>query len=249
MERLGLPDTTLRFAVCDDRLKDRERMERMITAYCEERHINAHIDVFDEGEKLIAAMREAPYTIVFLDIFMDDMNGIEAARVFRSFSDCALVFVTSSPDYALEGFELNAIHYLVKPCTRLAVEHAMERCMTVVEAQSKTIAVKTGRDQYVIRQKDIQYVEVFGNRCVLHTITGDLESYTPLNVIRTKLDQDMFIAPHRSYIVNVAYILEIPSSVLTLKNGVQITVSRKERGDVRQKYLEYLVRLARGGEA
>lgn len=249
MEGTALSLAKLRFAVCDDRLRDCERMARMINAYCEARDIKAEIDTFSDGSALIAAMRNTSYTVVFLDIFMNEMSGIEAARIMRTFTDCALVFVTSSADYALEGFAVNAIHYLVKPCTAQDVEQAMERCMAVVQAQSKIITVKVGRETLHLRQKDICYIEVFGNRSVIHTITGELETYTPLNALYDKLDKSLFLVPHRSFLVNVAYILEIPSANIVLKSGQTVPVSRKERASVRQQYLDYLIQLARGNGA
>ncbi len=242
-----MEDKELRFAVCDDRPKERERLEIFITDYCSEKAIKAHVDLFDSGESLISSMRSNPYSVVFLDIFMDNMTGIEAAREIRTFSNCPIVFVTTSPDYALEGFELNALHYLVKPCTKEAMANALERCVDVVKAQKKSINVKTGREQISIRQIDIQYMEVFGNRTLIHTSIGEISTYAPLGEFFNQLDKELFIHPQRSYIVSLAYINEIPSATITLKNGVVISISRQERTSVKQKYLNYLMELSKTG--
>jgi len=238
--------TGLDIAICDDRLQDRERLLRLIEQYVQDQGIDARVDCYESGEALLAAMAKNEYSLLFLDIYMNGMSGVETARKIRAQSGCAIVFVTTSRDHALEGFEVDAVHYLVKPANYDGVCECFRRCAPVIEKFARRIDFKSDRETVYIREADITYVEVFGNRLVVHTNQREFETYTPLSAFYARLDQKQFIHPHRSYIVNLAYINEIPGSDVVLKNGMHISISRGERAKIKQAYLDYLLLDIRG---
>ena len=107
---------TMRIAIVDDIKEERAVLYGWLSNQLSKRNIPGDFVEFESGEEFLAAAKERPFTVVFLDIYMNGANGIEIARELRmSDSDCFLIFTTTSTDHALEGFRVRALHYLVKP--------------------------------------------------------------------------------------------------------------------------------------
>ena len=106
----------MRIAIVDDISEERTLLRNRLESQFSRR--NVHVDIFEyeNGETFLTAAKECPFTVVFLDIYMNGSNGIDTAKELRrSDTDCLLIFTTTSTDHALEGFQVRALHYLVKP--------------------------------------------------------------------------------------------------------------------------------------
>lgn len=245
MNRDTVSNNFLHLAICDDRRRDRQRLLQLVERYIHENGLMAQTDEFDSGEALLAAVEKQKYDLVFLDIYMEPITGIETAERLRRLSNCAIIFVTTSREHALEGFELNASHYLVKPVSYESVSECFRRCGSILRAYVRQMEILSNRETVRIREADITYIEVFGNQCIVHTLSGDFDTYTSLNSLYERLDQKRFLYPHRSYVVNLSYINKATSAQIELKNGICISVSRSERAGVKQRYIEYLLETTR----
>lgn len=108
----------MRIAIVDDLSGERALLREQLARQLARRGAEAELLEFDSGEAFLAAEKERRFTAAFLDIYMEGMTGMEAARALRKTdTDCLLVFTTTSTDHALEGFQVRALHYLVKPFT------------------------------------------------------------------------------------------------------------------------------------
>mgnify|MGYP001084221840 FL=1 len=126
----------LQIAICDDEQFYREKIRRLLTDYLEKRDLGSSISFFTSGEEFLSqSENNVKYDIVFMDISMDELNGIETAMQMRAFhSDTFLVFVTAFIDYALEGYKANAIRYLMKD----TLDVAMGECMYAILQKMRT---------------------------------------------------------------------------------------------------------------
>ncbi len=235
----------LRFAICDDRARDRERLSQLVERYMHENGLSARMDEFDSGEALLAAVGDRGYDLVFLDIYMGNITGIETAVLLRQRFNCAIILVTTSREHALEGFELNASHYLVKPVSYESVCECFRRCEHIIRSYVRQVEILSNRETVHIREADITYIEVFGNQCIVHTLSGSYDTYTSLNSLYERLDKKQFLYPHRSYVVNLSFISKATGAKIELKNGISVSVSRSERAAIRQRYIEYLLETTR----
>ena len=114
----------LRLAICDDRTEDRERLCRLLKEYGQYNNLELTVDQWSTGEDFLLSFAPGRYQLVFLDIYMKQINGVETARTIREQDeDCAIVFVTTSPEHAVEGFSVNALHYLLKPLRISPYDH------------------------------------------------------------------------------------------------------------------------------
>ena len=114
--------------VCDDETAEVELLCSMVRAFCEERDVDAEVRGISDYKRFLEDMAKVRADIVLLDICMGTHNGVEAARVLRRFNEeCAVIFVTSSREYAVEAFEVSAAHYVVKPVTPQKLQEALGR--------------------------------------------------------------------------------------------------------------------------
>ncbi len=113
----------MRIAIVDDLAAERALLKDRLEQQLQRRNVQADILEYESGETFLEAARKAPFTAAFLDIYMDGMTGMEAAKKLRKTdTDCLLVFITTSTDHALEGFQVRALHYLVKPFTEADID-------------------------------------------------------------------------------------------------------------------------------
>ena len=106
----------MKIAIGDDISEERTLLRNRLESQFSRRNVNTDIYEYENGETFLTSAKECPFTVVFLDIYMNGFNGIDTAKELRkSDTDCLLIFTTTSTDHALEGFQVRALHYLVKP--------------------------------------------------------------------------------------------------------------------------------------
>lgn len=233
----------MRIALCEDETDSRCALARMVRVFCETRELAAEIDAFSCGEDFLASVQE--YDIVFMDVYLTGMTGIETVRRLQDPAHCQIVFTTTSREHAIEAFGLNAAHYLVKPLTAQAVTQAMERCLARLgKGPGKSLSVKTEQGIIPVPMEQIVYIEVRDKLCTIHTTKKNLETYTSLDALFEQLDGS-FLRAQRSYVVNMNYIESISADRVVLRDGVQIPLSRSNRGSLKGQYQKFLFDLAR----
>lgn len=235
----------MRFAICDDVAADRQQLAAMCHSYANANGHPLEVDEFPGGAALLAQPSLGVYDAVFLDIYMEQDHGIETAKALRRQGyGGALVFVTSSRDFYPESYEVNAMHYLVKPYRQQDLNDAAERIVRFygIEKPQQTIALTVERQQMDIPMDQIRYVEVFNHTVYVHTKKHKLQLSASLNSLKKELDDKRFLQCHRSYIVNMDYIdyIDEDDSRIVLDTGEAIPVSRRERTGIRRMYIEYV---------
>lgn len=238
----------MRIAICDDEALDRIQLEETIRLLAKKEHFDCTIDAFSDAETFLESAAVVDYDMVYLDIYMDGKNGIEAAKAlpprFRGF----IIFTTTSPDFALEAIDLNAVHYLIKPVTLAKLEEVYVRCVdrNHTSRQEPVLEVLSERKKMAIPQETIDYIESHNKFAIIHCGVKTFKTYDNLSLMRDQLLPALFISPHRSFIINMGYIDGFQKSRITLKDGRTIAVSRNVRDTVADAYTEYLAGLLRG---
>lgn len=228
-------------AVCDDNVGDRAVLIRALRALLDARCLAAELREFASGEALLAAMDQEPFAICFLDIFMEGVSGVDAARCIRQAgAPAALVFTTSSPEYMAAGFEVGAAHYLVKPFTREAVETALDRCLLLAGEAERFVEVMVDREPRRILLSELRYVEVRDNTCVLFLKADRLAVWLTLEELAGLLNDPRFLRCQRSFLVNLDYVAGMKGSGFLLTDGALVPVSRENRTVMKAKYEKYL---------
>lgn len=234
--------TEIRIAVCDDQARERAKIRQLILEYTEKNQIPAAVDEFESGEKLLAS-DSSVYSLVFLDIFMDGMNGMEAAKIlFSKNSRVQMVFCSTSAEFAAESYDVSALHYLVKPIDREKFFRVLDRFFHIYRSM-QTLTVKVQRTDTTFYLADILWVEAADHKCIIHTKLGDAETRMAFSQLSSQLIPFDFVQPIRYAIVSLKEMTAIPTDTVTLSDGTVIPVSRGERMKMKQAFSDYKWRM------
>ncbi len=224
----------MNIAICDDSELDRFVLERLL----KETLGRYNLSTFDNAQKLMASFETHTFDVLFLDVYMPGLNGVEAARRIKEISpDSAVVFTTSSPDHALEGFDLGVVHYLLKPLDSRKVADALKRCHR--KAPMGMLSVKSGRDTIPLNLSDIDYIESVNKDCIVFSGGQQQLLHTRLRELELLLPEDAFMRCHRSYIVNLNKVTCVRGYDFVLRCGVLVPIKRQERLQMKQAFEDF----------
>lgn len=234
--------------VCEDEKEQQEKIGVCIKKYAAVNCCDFNLSFFCSAEEFWEHYQVGSFNIIFLDIYLEEANGIEIAKKLRNLGEkCAIVFTTSSRDYAIEGFELKAQHYLIKPITEEKIFEALERCQAMYADEMKYIRITNGKLEVDIYLKDIIYVEVFNKVSIIHTVRDEIKTYIPLTQLERQLGGTPFLRCHRCNIINMNFVEDYTASDFIMKTGDILAITRSKSVVVRQEYLNFIFTKVRGG--
>lgn len=236
----------IKIAVCDDEEIFGKKLYAMISQYLEEKKLFFEIDTFHAGTEFVALGPEmSKYQIVFLDINMDELDGIETAKKLRNYcKDSYLVFVTAFLNYTLEGYKVEAIRYILKGASNFrdlvyeALDAICEK-MRYVE-QKEVFDFKEGKKE--ISMNRIAYIESNLHKLNFYVVESDYVSYTlssTLNAIEDRLEEKRFARIHQSFLVNLDFVVSISNYKAYLQNGNVLPIAKNRFRDAREKFVKF----------
>ncbi|MFV0394501.1 MAG: LytR/AlgR family response regulator transcription factor [Coprobacillaceae bacterium] len=232
----------MRIAICEDNHEDCERISRYLQEYLDTNGFIGDIDTFVSGEALIDAFRPGIYDVIFLDIYLDGVTGIETARQLREKdSNFALVFITRSLDHSMDAFSVRACSYITKPLKKEELEIACNQCQHIFIKNARFIEVVSNRRKIKIPLIKIFYIETYGRETVIHTDVGEIT--TTMTLLLDNLEQTLgksFLRCHRSYIVNMNHIKQILPEDILMKNGNKVPIRQRNRAQIHKSYGDFL---------
>lgn len=237
----------MKIAICDDDKTVAGQLHRLIQTYAVKHMFDYTILEFDQCSALLEAARTDPdIQIMFLDIYMKPMTGMELAETLRKEgNDCLIIFVTSSTDHYARSYEVNAQHYLVKPITYERVETALARCGQRLAAAASYAVFPAGGQNIRVPLRQIRYVEVFRNQTIVHA-SADISLRSTLETVVKQLSDPRFLRTHRSFLLNMDYIHYRDGSDILLKTGERIPLSRACEKKFERIYGQYLTEAMAG---
>lgn len=238
----------LNIAICDDNEMDSNHLQDSICSFCAKYNLPVIIDTFCCGEDFLDGQKQQSYEIIFMDIYMTGISGIDTIRTLNLSGNSQIIFTSTSREHAIEAFGLNATHYLLKPLTDIDVEEALNRCLQRLGSfPTKQLEIKTTRGTVPIPIDNIIYIEVLNKICSIHTEKNIFQTYMSLNTLFELLDDDAFMRAQRSFIVNMHYIEAFFFDHVVLKDGKEIILSRNNRPELKEQYQNFLFESARRG--
>lgn len=235
----------IHIAICDDSKQERQILAALFKRYQELHATPLQIHIFQNGFSLLDAIDQGKrFDITILDILMPGENGIEIARNIRaSGTDTEIIFLTSSPEYAVDSYEVKAQNYLLKPVTEEKFFASIDSILAELdEKDTASFIIYTTEKQYSrIRVSSLVYGEV-----THRTITLHLADQTMISAVMTFTEfQDIlkaypdFIYPHRSYAVNMNYIQYVTKSDIILTDGQKIPLSRNNYTKISEQFFYF----------
>ncbi|MDE7423845.1 MAG: LytTR family DNA-binding domain-containing protein [Lachnospiraceae bacterium] len=235
-----------RIAICDDESLFAEELKELISSYMMEKGLVFEIDTYSSGEALVASGIEVVrYTVVFLDINMEKIDGIMVAEKIREVSrEVFIVFVTAYVNYSLEGYRLDAVRYLLK--SNANFQSTVRECMDAIMDKLNYIVVKKEFDfkegTKEVSLERLLYIESNLHKLEFHVMEDDMKIYTmyeTLNALEDRLAANEFIRIHQSYLVNIKYIKNVVRYKVVLTNGVELVIPKVRYTYVKEQFISY----------
>lgn len=225
----------LKIAVCDDVFADRQRLVSLIKAeipYCE-------VISYESGESLLWDFESGTrFDLFFLDIFMDGMNGVEAAECIRATDpDALLIFVSSSDDFYRHSYDLYAFNYLIKPLAQDKLVEVLQRAVNRLNKDvEQVVRISFNDSLHTVRCSQLLYLWSEQHVVNFYLKNGEiLKAYGKMDDFVTQLPADYFVRCHQSYIINLNYVTSLLPNEFVL-GGIKIPVSRSYSRQARDKY-------------
>ena len=217
---------TYKAAFCDDSAADRQYLSDLVRQWARSAGHTVTIDEFPSAESfLFHYAEEKDYDILLLDIEMGNMDGITMARRLRRENDTVqIVFITGYSDYIAEGYEVDALHYLMKPTGRDKLFSVLDRAAEKLKKNEKVLTLETGGETIRIPVYQIRYADVQGNYVTIHA-SVDVTVKMTLRELASELD-DRFYRAGRSVVVNLTQISRVSKKEIILRDGTPIPLPR-----------------------
>ena len=237
----------MKIAVCDDSISFLQEVAGLLNQYSEEYHSHIEYKMFTNSLELVTQIENGEhYDVILLDIVMPGINGIQCAKDIRMYDSCVkIVFMTHSPEFAVDSYDVKAYQYLLKPIQKEKLFLTLRQVEREFEHAKKYIfLLKTKSGITKIALSDLEYCEVINRKVILHLVNGEEhECSLKMNELETKLlPFEMFIRPHRSFMINMDYIRTMTTNIIEMECSVQIPIPREKYQQIKRTYMNYMFR-------
>jgi len=227
-------------AICEDRQEAATIIVQHLSRYEKERGVSLTYTVFENGLFFLENLKKQ-FDVVFMDIDMPIMNGLEAAKRLREVDPyMPLVFITDLKQFAIKGYEVEAVDFLVKPLTYSSFCTMMDRIQKrLLSNGNESLLLQTVDGTVKVSLKNVKYVEVLSHYVYYHTIDGTFKFWGSLIEEEKRLPKDRFAKAGSAHLVNLAYVTKVKGNDIYLGNEI-IPLSRSKKTTFLEELLEYM---------
>lgn len=230
----------IKISICEDEKEQQELLKTYIDQIFDGLSIKYKLEVFNSGEELLESYTKDT-NILLLDIQMGKINGMETARKIRQLDGkVEIIFITSLIEYALDGYEVRAYRYLIKPVKYENLKENIINCIKEVDIKNKYIMIKEQGNQIKLDINEITYIEVQRGTITIHTLNEVYKINETMSNIENEIACSRFFRCHKSFLVNLEHVKSIKQYVVILENSEEVPVSRYRFKDTKDKLFDLI---------
>ncbi|MGG7078815.1 LytR/AlgR family response regulator transcription factor [Clostridium sardiniense] len=230
-------------AICDDQMYDRKNLKCILESLAIRNNIILKVEEFKSGNELLSVYeRDTPrYDVIFLDMILGDSNGIEIAkRIIEINKGVKFIILSSSKEFILDGYEISAVNYILKPPSIDRIEKELLRAIEIKDSNEEFYEVNKNGSKLLLKLNNIYCLEVDHRKINVYKKDIVIDYYEKLENVERDLKDKGFKRCHRSYVINISKIKEFKSNEVILLNGQVVPVGRKYKEDLKESFFNYL---------
>lgn len=219
----------MHIAIIDDNGLDRKNLLQSVSRYADDHGLQISCEEFCSAEEFFISYHSQKYDFVFLDIYMNQMDGMEAARkIYADDPRCRLIFFTVSRSHAVESYGVRAVHYLTKPLSYDMLRMAMDACCLDLAGSDRCVFVHVDHIKTSFFLRDILYADCISRKAAIHLKTRDIFVDESISLLNARLLNDpRFLCCNRNVVVNMDHIKSIEENDFLLINGTHIPIRKR----------------------
>lgn len=228
----------MRIAICDDEQNYRNLITKYIRFYFQEHLLDLEYDEFSSGEELLLSNKK--FDMVFLDIEMNELNGIQTAKELNKRNKNTIIFIiTAYQKYLDDAMDLNVFRYIDKPIKSDRLYNGLDKAIDLIN--NNEITFKTRNDGIItIHKNDIIYVEVKRKTVYVNTFEKQYIAREKMEFFKNSLNASYFAIPHISYVINFNFVKKFQRDKIQLKSGQIISIAPKKQTEIKKKFMQFL---------
>lgn len=229
----------MRIAICDDETQIRELLKDKISRYCFTNNIELNLETFENGEELLQGNFQT-FDVLFLDVDMPGMDGLETAKEIRKENrDMLIIFLTAYSEFVFESFKVDAFRYLVKPVPDQELTETLDAVREKLCAPEENLSFQFQNEMYSIRYSDIIYIEGMRDKLWIYCKDATYRWRGTLKNLNEMLQEKGFFQVHRSYIINMNKIQKYNSQTVVMESDYKVPISKYRLDAFKEEYIKY----------
>ncbi|MDO4284858.1 MAG: LytTR family DNA-binding domain-containing protein [Eubacteriales bacterium] len=232
----------IRIAIVEDEKAYTHTLEEYLRRYGQENGVSFQISTFCDGLDIVSDYR-SDQDIILLDIQMKHLDGMSAAEQIRALDeDVALIFITSTVQFAVQGYQVDALGYVVKPVSYLAFSQILKKAIRqVAQRQSRAYLNIDVEGGYLRLDCDqIYYIESQRHNLIVHSEKGEFRTPGPMKRMESQLAENGFVKCHNAYLLNLQHVTGVLQSSVLLSDGLELPVSRTHKKGFMESLTDYM---------
>ena len=231
----------MHIAVIEDNAAEAVALKEQVLRIAEDAFTVSAIDLYTSAAQFLNAERY--YDLLLIDCLLPDISGVELAKTIRQTNQTtAFIFTTAYMEYAAEGYEADALRYLLKPISDEKLREALISAAKSAEPEQMIELTGTLRYASYVKKTSILYVEYVGRKVIVRMKEDSVESNKPMKTFENELGVDYFFRTSQRFLVNFKYITEKKDNLLVMQNGEHVIISRRKLMPFNQAYIQFLKR-------
>lgn len=228
----------MKIAICDDEKHFQLQLKNTIEKHCQS--LDMLLDIFSNGQELLNSLKKTSFDVYFLDIEMPGIDGLTLSKKIRDLDrEAYIIFLTSHTEFAMEGYEVNALRFLSKPVNEEKLREVLSYIMDK-KREGRKLAIKCEGEDISLNLKDIIYMEAQDQYVNIVTTRGSYLTRRKINDFEVELSGEGFYRCHRSFIVSIARIERLSRDEVSVEGGSTLPLSRGKYGELKELLYSYV---------